>query len=170
MQIAKHKVVSIDYTLKVENGQILDTSEDDDPLSYLHGEGNIVPGLEDALDGKTVGDQLQVTVQPADGYGERIDELRQVVDRDSFKDVPDLEVGMQFRLPAEEDAKEDAEEDEDEFVVVTVVEVSEDTVTIDGNHELAGEILHFDVSVRDIRDATPEEIDHGHAHIPGDHD
>lgn len=160
MQVAKHKVVAIDYTLTDDDGQTIDTSEGAEPLSYLHGEGNIIPGLESALEGKSTGDQFQVSIPPADGYGERNDDLRQVVARSHFSDIDDLEVGLQFRVPT----------DGDDTIVVTVVEIGDDEVTIDGNHDLAGVSLNFDITVRDIRDATSEEIEHGHAHGPGGHD
>lgn len=159
MQVTKHKVVAIDYTLKDDGGDVIDSSEGVEPLHYLHGEGNIVPGLECVLEGKSVGDQLNVTVSPSDGYGERHEELRQTVDRNTFADVDDLATGMQFRVQTEDE----------QFLVVTVVEVGDDKVVIDGNHELAGVTLHFDVTIRDIRDATSEEISHGHAHGPGGH-
>lgn len=158
MQIAKHKVVSIDYTLMNDAGELLDTSEGAEPLTYLHGEGNLLPGLERALEGKTLGDHLQISLPPAEGYGERIDELRQVVSRDNFSGISDLAIGMEFRLPA----------DEDRFLVVSVVELDEETVTIDGNHQLAGVTLNFDVTIREVRDATDQEIEHGHAHGAGD--
>jgi FKBP-type peptidyl-prolyl cis-trans isomerase SlyD len=153
MQVGKHKVVSIDYTLTDDDGQIIDTSQGAGPLNYLHGEGNIIPGLERALEGKAIGDHVRVSVEPADGYGERRDELRQVVSRDSFEDAPDLQIGMRFRAPAEDDS----------YTVITVVEIDDDTVTIDGNHVLAGVRLNFDVKIREVRDATSEEISQGHA-------
>lgn len=160
MQVTRHKVVAIDYRLTDDDGQMIDTSEGAEPLHYLHGEGNIIPGLEDALDGKSIGDQFQISIQPADGYGDRVDELRQVVSRDNFSDIDDLEVGMQFRVPA----------DDNSHLVVTVVGIGGDTVTIDGNHQLAGVTLNFDITIRDVRDATSEEIEHGHAHAAGGHD
>ncbi len=158
MQVAKNTVVSIDYTLKDDNGQVIDTSQDRGPLQYLHGQGNVIPGLERALEGKSTGDQVRVSLPPTEGYGERIDELRQVVDRSNFKDVPDLQVGMQFRVLTEDDQP----------MVVTVVNIDGDAVTIDGNHELAGETLHFDVKIHDVRDATSEEIAQGRATSNGE--
>ena len=158
MEIAKDCVVSIDYTLTNAAGQLLDKSHHDEPLSYLHGADNIIPGLEQALEGKAVGDSLEVTLPPADAYGERDDSMRQEVSRDQFEDIDDLEVGARFRTPS--DAGD---------VIVTVVEINEATVTIDGNHELAGETLNFSVTVTDIRAATKEELEHGHAHGAGGH-
>ena len=154
MQIEKHRVVSIDYTLTDDDGQVIDSSDGAAPLTYLHGAGNIIPGLESALEGKTSGEQLNVSIQPADGYGERRDELRQVVERKQFEEIDDLDIGMQFRVPMQDGGQ----------VVVSVVEIRDDEVTVDGNHELAGENLHFDVKIRDVREATPDEIDHGHVH------
>ena len=160
MQIVKHKVVSIDYTLTDGDGTLLDTSDGQAPLTYLHGESNIIPGLERALEGKALGERLQISIPPVDGYGERHDELRQVVSRDSFGDTSEVQVGMQFQLPT----------NDDRFLVVSVVDINEaeGTVTIDGNHQLAGVTLNFDVTVREVRDATVEEIEHGHAHVADD--
>ncbi|MCA9271321.1 MAG: peptidylprolyl isomerase [Planctomycetales bacterium] len=160
MQIAKDKVVTLDYTLTDDDGQILDSSEGRGDFVYLHGASNIIPGLESALDGKSPGDACQVVVAPADAYGERVEELVHTVSRENFADIDDLEVGMQFRVGLAED--------EDEMIM-TVVEIGDDAVTLDGNHDLAGMTLHFDVAVRDVRDATAEEIDHGHVHGPGGH-
>ena len=159
MVIAKDKVVAIDYTLKDSDGEILDQSNEGQPLSYLHGAGMLITGLESALEGKAAEDELQVVVEPIDGYGEFDEGLRQQVPRSEFADIEDLAVGMQFRVNAA-----------DGFIVVTVVDVNDDEVTIDGNHQLAGVTLHFDVKVREIRDATEEEIEHGHPHGPGGHE
>ena len=154
MQVTKHKVVAIDYTLADDDGQTIDTSAGAGPLWYLHGEGNLVPGLERALEGRSIGDQLQVAVQPADGYGERNEELRQEIAREQLAELGELEIGMRFRVP----------DDDGRYMVVTIVDIEEATVTIDANHELAGATLHFDVTVKDVRAATEEEIAHGHAH------
>ena len=158
MQVTKDKVVTIDYALKDDQGQLLDSSEGTDPLPYLHGANNIVEGLENALEGKSTGDRVEVTVAPSQGYGERNDALRQAVPRENFAQFDDLAVGMQFSV-----------QNQDEPVVVTVVDMDEETVTLDGNHPLAGVTLHFDVTVRDVRDAQPEELEHGHVHGPGGH-
>ena len=156
MQIAKNKVAAIDYTLTSDEGEVLDSSEGQEPLWYLHGVGGIIPGLERELEGKQAGDQLVVTVIPADGYGDRNDELEQEVSRDQFEGADELELGMQFQV--ESDAGP---------MVVTVVEIDDDVVTIDGNHPLAGEKLNFDVTVREVRDATDDELSHGHVHGSG---
>ena len=153
MKIAKGKVVAVDYELTDPDGTVLDTSHDDGPLSYLHGVGGLLPALEGELEGKTAGDSFSVVLAPEDGYGVRDESLRQQLPRTEFDDVPDLAVGMQFRVSG--DAS---------LPVFTIVEVGDDTVTIDGNHPLADVTLHFDLTVRDVRDATEEEIAHGHAH------
>lgn len=158
MQIAEDKVVAIDYTLTDDQGQVLDTSEGESPLHYLHGAQNIIPGLENALGGKLPGDALKVTILPDEGYGERNDELMQAVPRSDFEDVDDLALGMQFRVA-----------DDEGEAIVTVVKIEDETVTIDGNHPLAGVTLNFDVTVREVRDASEEELAHGHVHGPGGH-
>jgi len=156
MQVAKNMVVAIDYTLTDVAGEVLDTSQGSDPLSYLHGVGNLIPGLEEALEGKSAGQQLQVTIPPSRGYGERNEQLRQTVSRENFADIDDLAIGMQFQV-----------EGDDNEMVVTVVEMDDDNVTLDANHELAGMTLHFDVIVREVREATAVELEHGHAHGSG---
>lgn len=159
MQIEKHKVVSIDYSLKDDEGTLIDTSEGADPLAYLHGMGNIIPGLENELEGKAVGDTLSVRIAPEDGYGERSDALTQIVPKNMFEGVEEIQVGMQFH----------AADGNGQTQVVTVAAVEGDDVTIDANHPLAGVHLNFDVKVVDIRDASQEEIEHGHAHGDGGH-
>ena len=158
MLIGKHRVVAIDYTLKGGTGQVIDSSEGREPLTYLHGVGSIVPGLENALEGKSTGDQIDVSLSPEEGYGERNEGLCQQVPRSEFADVDDLSVGMQFRVKTD-----------DGPMVIAVVELTEETVTVDGNHPLAGATLNFAVTVREVRDATEEEIAHGHAHGEGGH-
>ncbi len=154
MQITDKMIVSIHYTLTNNNGDVIDTSKDDAPLSYLHGAGNIVPGLEAALLGKTVGESLQVTVQPEDAYGERQDEMIQTVPREMFQGVEDIQPGMQFQA--------DAPDGSVQMIVVSAV--ADDEITVDANHPLAGEILNFDVSIEAVREPTAEELDHGHVH------
>ena len=157
MQISKDKVVSIDYTLTNPQGEVLDSSQARQPLAYLQGKGNIIPGLERELEGKQTGDQMKVTIQPADAYVERDDRLIQPVPRDAFKGVENLQPGMQFQ----------AQTPSGQQAIVRVIEVSETEVKVDANHPLAGVPLTFDVTVRDVRDATEEEKAHGHAHGPG---
>lgn len=157
--IRKNQVVALHYTLTDADGEIIDQSERDDPLYYLHGHENIVPGLEEALEGAKVGDKKKVVVSPEKGYGEFDDDLVMTVPRDQLP--PDLapEVGMDLEM----------ETDEGFAMQVRVVAVEEDSVVLDANHELAGEELHFDVEVLEIREATQEELGHGHVHGPGGH-
>jgi len=158
MQIADNMVVTLDYTLKDDNGTILDSSTDGN-FAYLHGAHNIIPGLEDALTGKSAGDEIDVKVSPAEGYGERHDSMVQAVPRDMFDSEQEIEVGMQFH----------AQSPDGDMVVVTVMDVDDDNITVDGNHPLAGVNLNFGVKVIDVREATAEELDHGHVHGPGGH-
>lgn len=158
MQIADNSVVAIDYILTDDEGEVIDSSEGGEPLWYLHGFENIVPGLERELTGKSVGDRFQVSLAPVDGYGERDPDLEQEIARDQFEDVDEIEQGMQFHA-----------ETDDGYLVFTVVEVGDDLVTVDGNHPLAGMALNFDVTVREIRAATRDELAHGHVHGPGGH-
>ena len=159
MQVAQDKVVSIDYTLTGPDGQVLDTSQNRGPLSYLQGGGNIIPGLEKQLEGRNVGDELKVTVPAADAYGERDERLVQPVSRDAFKGIDKIEPGMRFQASGPGGAQG----------VVTVVSVDPSQVTIDANHPLAGLPLTFDVKVVDVREPTDEEKAHGHAHGPDGH-
>lgn len=158
MQVSKDKVVTINYTLTDEQGSVLDSSEGRDPLAYIHGSGSIIPGLESALEGKSAGDALAVSVSPQEGYGERDEALTHVVSKDMFNDVEDLEVGMRFQAQSDQGRQ-----------VFSVIKIEEDEVTVDANHPLAGMTLNFDVNVADIRDATSEELEHGHAHGEGGH-
>jgi FKBP-type peptidyl-prolyl cis-trans isomerase SlyD len=157
MQISKHKVVTMDYTLRDTEGAVIDSSEGQEPLAYIHGTGNIIPGLEQALEGKAAGDSLSVSITPEEAYGDRDESLLQVVPRNLF-DVPEVEAGMQFQTQSEQGPQ-----------IVTVVAVTEEEVTVDANHPLAGITLNFDVEVVDVRDATDDELSHGHVHGPGGH-
>lgn len=154
MKIEKHAVATIHYTLTDNEGAIIDSSVDDEPLSYLSGTGNIIPGLEEALLGCEPGDKKKVTVEPAQGYGEHDAKLVQKVPAEMFSGIDKVEEGMEFETQSPEG--------ESQFVIVMKVE--DDGVTIDGNHELAGVTLNFDVSVESVREATPTEIEHGHVH------
>jgi FKBP-type peptidyl-prolyl cis-trans isomerase SlyD len=158
MQISANTVVHIHYTLKNDGGDILDSSEGMEPLAYLHGAGNILPKLEQALEGRGVGDKINVSLAPADGYGERQPELIQEVPRNLFP-LDEIEPGMQFSSEGPHGGQ-----------VLTVTAVTTDSVTVDANHPLAGETLHFDVEVMELRAATLTEIAHGHIHHGGDHD
>jgi FKBP-type peptidyl-prolyl cis-trans isomerase SlyD len=157
MTIKENSAVSFHYTLTDDDGQTLDSSAGKDPLAYLHGAGNIIPGLESALEGKAVGDAMVVAVTAAEGYGEVQQELIQEVPRDAFQGVDSIEVGMQF----------EAQTGQGGSVPVTVTAVTDEVVTVDGNHPLAGKNLNFDVSIEDIRDATEEELEQGHINGAG---
>ncbi len=157
MQIVDNHVVTLDYTLTDDQGAVLDSSEGRGDFTYLHGASNIVPGLERALAGKSVDDELSVHIEPDDAYGERVNELVQQVPGDMFESDQKITVGMQFHAQAAEG----------QMVVVTVTEIDDETVTVDGNHPLAGKALNFEVKVIDIRDATEEELSHGHVHSDG---
>lgn len=157
--IGRGQVVSIHYTLTNDEGEVLDTSRGGEPLAYLHGAGNIVPGLEAALEGRKAGDQLQVTVAPEDGYGDAEEDGVQVAQREDFPADAELEVGMHFI----------AENEDGEEVPVWIRDIEGDDVTLDFNHPLAGVTLHFDVEVAGVRIATADEVAHGHPHGPGGH-
>lgn len=158
MKIENEKVVSLNYTLRNDQGEILDTSDGREPLAYIHGMANIVPGLESQLNGKSAGDSLKISVAPVDGYGEY--DLAQVVQvsRSQFEGVPELKVGMQFTASSPKGNQ-----------VVTVTNIDRDVVTVDGNHPLAGKTLHFDVTIVDVRNASEDELNHGHVHSAGGH-
>jgi FKBP-type peptidyl-prolyl cis-trans isomerase SlyD len=148
------------YKLTLDDGQVVDSSEGGEPLSYLHGHGNIVPGLETALEGKAAGADLKVSVKPEEGYGERHDDAVQTVPRSAFPDDASLEVGLQFQAV-----------DQDQNPIMGRITAMEgDQVTVDFNHMLAGLTLNFEVSITEIREATEEEQTHGHVHGPGGHE
>ena len=154
MIIADKKVVLIDYTLRTDGGEIVDSSEGGEPLAYLHGSGQIVPGLEKALSGLKVGDAKDVIVEPAEGYGDRDPDGVFGIPRTAFPDTAQLEVGASFV----------GEDEEGNSLPVRVIGLDGETVTVDANHPLAGQRLHFHVEIREIRDATAEELEHGHPH------
>ena len=159
MQVARDTVVHIHYTLRNDAGQVLDSSGDSDALAYLHGHGNLIPGLERALEGKATGDKLNVKVAPAEGYGEHDPALIQEVPRSAFQGVENVQVGMRFQAESNQGPR-----------TVVVTGVTGDQVTVDGYHPLAGQPLLFEVEVADVRAATREELSHGHVHGPGGHD
>ena len=158
MTVEEGKVVSIAYTLKDDGGEVLDSSDGKDDLDYLHGHQNIVAGLEEALVGKSIGDSVKASVPPEKGYGIREDDALMEVPRDNMPE-DELELGTQFS----------AQDKDGNQKIVTLVEVGEETVKLDANHPLAGETLHFDVTVNAIRDALQVELDHGHVHDPNHH-
>ncbi len=154
MKIDKNAVVSFHYKLTDDDGQVLDTSEGKEPLTYLHGVGAIIPGLEQAMSGRTSGEEFQVSIEPEQAYGLAEEGLVQKVPHTAFQGVDEVEAGMQFQV----------RDEAGDTRVVRVVEVEESGVTIDGNHPLAGETLHFDIAVAEVREATEEEVEHGHSH------
>ncbi len=158
MQVADRHVVYIHYTLTNDGGEVLDSSQGGDPLAFVFGAGNIIRGLEKALDGKAVGDKLNVRVEPAEAYGDRDDRLIQEVPREAFQGVDEIQPGMAFNAQSSQGPMR---------VVVTAV--TDELVTVDGNHPLAGEHLTFDVEITEVREATTEELEHGHVHGPGGH-
>lgn len=154
MIIEDKKVVSVQFTVKnVKTSEIIETSDGGEPLVYLHGFQNLVPGLERALTGKKVGENYEVTVQPEEGYGERDETLVQQVPRDAFQGIDNIKLGMEFQA-----------ESPNGPVVVEVVAVDDDTITVDSNHPLAGVTLAFSGTIQDIREATETELEHGHVH------
>jgi len=159
MQITKNKAVTIHYTLSNDAVAILDSSEGGDPLAYIHGIGALISGLESALEGRAAGDSLQVSLKPEDAYGLRDDSLTRVVPREAFGSEVELEVGMVFQSSGEQGPR-----------MIVITGIDGDSVTVDGNHPLAGETLNFAVNVVDVRDASAEELEHGHIHGPGGHE
>jgi FKBP-type peptidyl-prolyl cis-trans isomerase SlyD len=158
MHISENAVASFHYTLTNDAGEVLDSSRGREPLSYLHGAGNIVPGLEGAMEGRQAGESFKVDVSPEDGYGIHHEGLVQEVPRAAFQGVDTIEPGMSFQAQTPQGVHS-----------VTVTSVTAETVTVDGNHPLAGETLHFDVEVTEVREASAEELSHGHVHGPGGH-
>ena len=159
MQLTKDKVATLNYTLTDKDDNILDKSNDGS-FCYLHGANNIIPGLENALEGKQAGDEVNVVIDPQDAYGERSLEKIQKVPRDMFPPDVEIEVGMQFQ----------AQSDNGNPVVVTITAIETDEVVVDGNHPMAGIQLHFAIELIDVRDASAEELEHGHVQSPGVHE
>lgn len=158
MNIQANSVVSIDYTVTDEDGAVIDSSNGREPLVYLHGFNNIIPGLEKALEGKAQGEAFSVDVTAAEAYGPYQDDMIQEVPASAFQGVDKVEVGMQFTAQSQQGP-----------VHVVVKEVKDETVTIDGNHPLAGKDLKFEGSIVEVREATEEEVTHGHVHGEGGH-
>ena len=154
MEITKNKVVLIDYTLKNNQGDVLDTSIGAEPLPYLHGAGDIIVGLENALEGRKKGDKFSVKIMPNEAYGDYQEELVQDAPKEEFKGIENLDVGIQLEVEIETDIGP-------QTTVAEVVEVSEKSVKFDMNHPLAGEELNFEVEVKEVRDQTAEEVDTG---------
>jgi FKBP-type peptidyl-prolyl cis-trans isomerase SlyD len=150
MQVEKDRVVAIDYTLKNDDGQVIDTSRDREPLSYIQGKGNLIPGVENALEGKSSGERVEFTVPPESGYGKRDESLVLSLERDKFSEVENLREGLRFRMDTPEGP-----------IIFTVLKVDDSEVLVDGNHPLAGMTLNFDVTIQSVRDATAAELEHG---------
>jgi len=155
--IGENSVVTVNYTLTDDAGKVLDSSDGSKPMVYLHGAGSIVPGLEKALVGKGAGESLKVRVEPAEAYGELIPDGIKTIERSAFEGVDVVEVGMAFDAEAPDGTEQ--------HIVVTKVE--DDAVTIDINHPLAGVTLNFDIKILSVREATKEELEHGHSHEDG---
>ena len=153
MTITKNKVATFEYTLTNDKGEVIDTSKNHGPLSYIQGAGNIIPGLEAQMEGKKVGDAFKASIAPKDGYGEKRDDIVITVTKDKFDPSEPIELGMQFQIQTPQGLH-----------IVTIAKIDGNNVTLDGNHPLAGETLHFDVKVTEVRDATKEELSHGHIH------
>jgi len=158
LSITQNSVVGFAYTLTDNDGEVIDSADTRDPLVYLHGHSQLIPGMENALGGRAVGDQFSIVLPPEEAYGVYDEELAGAVPRSAFHGVDEVEVGMQFQMEFPGGMR-----------VVTVTGVDPQHVMVDGNHPLAGETLHFDIEVVSIRAATQDEIDHGHAHGPGGH-
>ena len=158
MHIGDQKVVTLHYTLTDNEGKVIDQSEDGS-FAYLQGAGNIIPGLENALAGKSAGEELSVNVSPEEAYGVRNESMLQQVPKNMFEDTGQIAIGTQFH----------AQGPNGEMLVVTVIEVQEEHVVVDGNHPLAGVELNFDVKIIEVRDASEEEVEHGHVHGPEGH-
>ncbi len=152
-KIIKDSVVGFTYVLKDSEGIVLDESSDSEPLEYLHGHQNIISGLESELEGLSIGDKKDIIIQPQDGYGLPQDDLIQSFPKNSFPDDIELEVGLELQADTPNGP-----------MAFIVLEIRESEVVMDGNHPLAGEVLHFSVDIKSIRSATPDELSHGHSH------
>jgi len=152
--IEKNSIVRMHSKLSDNDGNVIDRSESSKPLSYLHGAGNIIPGLEKALTGKELGDSVQVKIEPAEGYGEVDPELIKIIEKSAFEGVETLEAGMTFEAKAPDGTSQQ----------IIIKKVEGDNVTIDTNHPLAGIVLNFDIDIVEVREATKEELEHGHTH------
>ena len=159
MKVGKDKVVLMHYTLKNDAGDVIDSSDGADPLPFLQGHGNIIPGLESALEGSKVGDKLDVSIKPEEGYGERMKDAIQEIPSSALKGVDEVKVGMQLQ----------SQDKDGNAFLVNVTKIEDDKITVDANHPLAGQTLHFSVSIESIRKAEAEELSHGHVHADGQH-
>ena len=153
MTVQKNTIVTIKYTLTDESGNMIESSEDQEPFTYLHGTGNVIPGLEASLEGKSAGEAIRVSIPPEDAYGEWDEAKVLEIPKEQFSGVDEIKAGMQFSVHSSAGEQ-----------IVTVSKVEGEKVMVDANHPLAGKTLNFDVNVVDVRNATQEEIQHGHAH------
>jgi len=153
MKIIEQKVVSITMIVKNAEGEIVDQASEQDPLVYLHGHNNLFPALEEELEGKQMGDKVSLTLTPETGYGERDESLVSELPSSQFQGVDTIEAGMMFQADSPQGP-----------VMLTVIGVDGDSIKVDANHPMAGQTLSFEIEVKDIRDATAEEISHGHPH------
>ncbi len=158
MKISKNAVVSIDYILTDGKGEVLDRSSKGKPLQFIHGSGHLIPGLEKALEGKGEGESFKASIPHPEAYGIRDESLMQKLPKEDFADIPDLSEGLELEA-----------EGEDGVRIITVVGITDENVIVDGNHPLAGVDLNFDVTIVAIREATKDELGHGHVHGPGGH-
>jgi FKBP-type peptidyl-prolyl cis-trans isomerase SlyD len=164
-RITNNVVVSLTYNLTLDDGELVEENDPSDPLVYLHGHDNIIPGLEKAVEGMAVGESKTVVVEPADAYGDYDEEDYEEVMLEELPDDFKPEVGMLLAVSSE--SEEEGEDEEGEMLGI-ITEITEDSLVLDFNHPLAGKRLHFDVTVIDLREANPEELDHGHVHDHGD--
>jgi len=155
MKITDKCVVFMNYTLTDDNGATIDTNVGGEPMPYLHGGSNIVPGLEKELTGLEKGASVKVAVQPEDGYGPVIPEAIATFDKSAFGEIEDIQPGMQFQ----------AQGPEGQIQIITVKDITDEGILVDGNHPLAGQVLNFEVEIMDVREATAEELEHGHPHL-----
>jgi len=158
LKISKYKAVNVHYSLSNNEGEVLDSSEGGEPLSFIHGIGALLPSLERSLEGKPVGEKIIISIEPEDAYGLRDESLVHTVTRDAFSGVDKLEVGMCFQSSGGQ---------EPEGIIIS--RINGDQITVDSNHPLAGVVLNFDIDILSVRDATEEELKHGHIHGPDGH-
>ncbi|MBT3241845.1 MAG: peptidylprolyl isomerase [Bacteroidetes bacterium] len=158
MKIDANKVVAINYTLKSDDGTVLDSSEGKSPLPYIQGTGQLIPGLEKELEGKEVGEKMDIVIAPAEAYGEVNKEMVFDVSKEGFRGNEELKVGMQVEVEMDKGKS-----------IAAVTKIEDDNVTLDLNHPLAGMTLHFNVEIMEVRKASEEELSHGHVHGPGGH-
>jgi len=154
MTVKKDAVVEMHYTLKNDAGEVVDSSKGQDPMPFIQGRGNIIPGLEKALEGMKVGDTCDVSVKPEDGYGVHHAEGIQEIPKEALQGIENLEIGMELQ----------SQDEQGNPFIVRVEEIKDDVVIINANHPLSGQTLHFNVSIESVREATANELEHGHVH------